>query len=294
MTIKIRFSRIRKLRSKGKQNSFERIFIGMSNSGANNEKKIINYSRDYRHLNRSLAAYIIQSVVVLGVLITGYLLVYTKFSYYISEFAAFVLSKIFGYDTGIREMDYLPKLGGVYCVTMDCKSPSFSFSLISLIVTLFLLVVFIQIKTKRKPVMIFVSIALFIHLVSSAFFLIFGADRFPYSLNDFSELYMKQQIIIWLMIMVVYVFSTSLITHVVWLRIISFVKLAFISVIFGIVRYIVYMVILSKFTLIFMAVLYFMFGVLVDMMIMVGVYSIFMKKASEKFKNRSEVKLWKW
>lgn len=266
----------------------------MNNNEVRKEKRIINYSRDYRHLNRSLAGYIIQSVVALGVLITGYLLIYSKFSYYISEFAAFILNKISGSETGIREMDYLPKLGGVYCVTMEGNSPSFSFSLISLIMTLILLVVFTQIKSKKKPVMIFVSIALFIHLVSSAYFLIFGADRFPYSLNDFSELYMKQQIIIWLMIMVVYIFSTSLITHVVWLRIITFIMLAFISVIFGIVRYIVYMVILAKCTLLFMAVLYFMFGILIDMMIMVGVYSIFMKKASEKFNNRAEVNLWKW
>lgn len=274
--------------------SSERIFVGMNNNEVKNEKKIINYSRDYRHLNRSLAGFIIQSVVVLGVLITGYLLTYNRFSYYISEFAAFILSKISGCDTGIREMDYIPKLGGVYCVTMEGKSPSFSFSLISLIITLILLIVFTQIKTKKKPVMIFFSISLFIHMVSSAYFLIFGANRFPYSLNDFSELYMKQQIIIWLMIIVVYIISTSLVTHVVWLRIISFAELALISVIFGFVRYIVYMVILAKCTLIFMAALDFMFGMLMDMMIMVGIYSVFMKKASEKFNNRAEVNLWKW
>lgn len=260
----------------------------------NNNKKLINYSRDYRHLNRHFVGYLFQVVIFLGGLIVGYLFSYNKLSYYIADFTANILGKVTGISAGIREVEFFPKFGGVYCVTMEGKSPSFSLSIISMIITLILIVICSQIKTDKKPVMIFITIGLYIHLISSAFFVFFGAEKFPYNLDDYSNLYMKQQIIVWLMIIVVYWLSTSLITNVVGLRIVSFLIVAVLSALFGIARYLVYLFIIVKCTYIFMAELYFIFGILMDIMIMIGVYSIFMKKVSARFRDRMEVKLWKW
>lgn len=260
----------------------------------NTNKENISYSRDYRHLHRNLFTYILQILLILGPIVLGYLFIYNKLSYHVSEFAAKMLEKITGISTGIKEVDYFPEFGGVYCVTMEGKSPSFTFAFISLLVTLVLIIVCSLIKTEKKPLMIFITIGLYIHLASSAFFIIFGEDRFPYDLNSYSVLYMKQQIIVWLMIMVIYWLSTSLITRVPEFRLITFIILMAISFSFGVIRYIIYMFILAKGSYIFMAVLYFTFGMLFDFMIMVGMYSIFMKYASKKFKKKTEGGLWKW
>lgn len=257
-------------------------------------KENISYSRDYRHINRNLYTYILQILFILGPIIFGYLLTYSKLSYHVSSFVANILETITGTGTGITKVDYFPKFGGVYCVTMQGKSPSFTLSFVSLIITLMAIIVCSLIKTDKKPVMIFITIGLYIHLVSSAYFVLFGADKFPYDVNSYSILYMKQQIIVWLMIMIIYWLSTSLITNVSVYRILTFIMVSVISFAFGVIRYIVYMVIIAKGSYLFMAVLYFTFGVLFDFMIMVGVYSIFMKYASKKFKKKKEGGLWKW
>lgn len=257
-------------------------------------KENISYSRDYRHLNRNLFTYLLQIALILVPLAVGYLMMYNKLSYYVSSFSANMLEKMTGVTTGIKEVSYLPKLGGVYCVAMEGKEPSFSFAFLSLIITLILIIICSLIKNDKKPVMIFITIALYIHLVSSIFFVLFDSSAFLYNLNSYSILYMKQQIIVWLMIMIIYWLSTSLITRVPVLRITTFIMLMCISFAYGVVRYIVYMFIIAKASYLFMAVLYFSFGILFDFMIMVGVYSVFMKYASRKFKKKTEGGVWKW
>ena len=263
------------------------------NIGELNKESII-YSRDYRYLNRRLPVYILQVVLVLVPLVVGYLFTYSKISYYVSIFVSKILENIAGISTEIMEVDYFPRLGGVFYVAMEGKNPSFTMSIVSLFITLILIVIFTLIKTDKKPLMIFITIGLYIHLFSSAFFVFWGADRFPYDINDYSNLYMKQQIIVWLMIMIVYWMSTSLVTKVVGLRISTFIMVSAMSFLFGVTRYIVFMLILAKGSYLFMAVLYFTLGIFFDFIIMVGVYSIFMKCASRKFKKRNETELWKW
>lgn len=257
-------------------------------------KEYINYSRDYRHLKGNVVLYIIQLIVVLVPVTVGYLFVYNQLSYYVSGFVAGVLEDVIGVNASIAAVDYFPKFGDVYCVQMQGKSPSFVFSVINLVVSLVLAIICSKVKTKNKNVMIFVTFTLSIHVISSAFFVIFGAERFPYNLNDYSELYMKQQIIVWLMILIVYWICTSFVSGINIFRVLSYIALAGMSLVFGTARYIVYMFVLSQASYIYMAILYFSLGVLFDFMIMVGVYAIYMKRASSIYKKKSHGGLWEW
>ncbi len=262
----------------------------ISNKGEKNE---IYYSRDYRHLNRAWITYLLQIIFVLVPVILIYLCSYSEISYYISEFSAGLINNITGDTTGILKEKYFPIFGGIYYITMKGRYPSFTMAMISFIVTLILIVVFARINMNRKPLMIFLTIGLCVHLASSLFFIFFG-DKFPYTLDTYSILYMKQQIIVWLMIIVVYWLSTSLITHVTWYRIISLAMLMVLSFVYGIVRYILYMIIISQFSYLFMASLYFTFGVLFDFLIMVGIFSLFIYMSGKKFQGKKRGRVWKW
>ncbi len=266
--------------------------LNMVNEDKN--KLNISYSRDYRHLDRNLTAYVLQIVLVLVPMVVAFLFLYNGLSHFMARYAADILERITGDVTGIREADFLPVFGGVYCVEMEGKTPSFIMSFLSVIVTLVLIIICSRIKSDKKPVMIFLTIALYIHLISSIYFVVADAAGFPYDLNEYSSFYMKQQIVAWLMIMVIYWLTTSLITRVAVLRISSFFILGCISFLFGFVRYILYLFIIAKASYLFMAVLYFSFGILFDFMIMVGVYSVFMKYASRKFKSMEVEGVWKW
>lgn len=264
----------------------------MKNEDVN--KKEIRYSRDYRHLKRNLPGYLLQIFLILGPIVFGYLILYSQLSCQVARFAADALEKMTGNGTGITKVDYFPKFGGIYCVTMQGKSPSFTLVFVTMLVTLILIVICSLIKTDKKPLMVYLTIGLYVQLVSSLYFIIFGAEKFPYDLDSYSILYMKQQIILWLMIMVVYWLSTSLITKAAGLRVLTFILLSMLSFAFGVIRYILYLYLMAKFSYLFMAVLYFTFGVLFDFMMMVGVYAVFMKYAGKKLKKKMGGEIWRW
>ncbi len=267
----------------------------MSNIKGNSKEKknVIYYSRDYRHLDVSAFWYIIQFVFILIPVVWLYLRSYSRISYFVADFSADMIHKITGNTTSILDTGYFKYFGGVSYVDMAGKHPSFTLSFFSLLISLFLIIVFSLQQNNRKPLMIFITIGLYIHACSSAYFLVFGY-KFPYNIDSYSVLYMKQQIVVWLMIMIVYWISTSLITKMVVYRLLSFIALIITLFIFGIVRYILYMIILAKCSYLFMASLYFTFGVLFDFMVMVGVFAIFIRQASRKYNNKNGGGMWKW
>lgn len=265
----------------------------MKNAYNKGEKNIIYYSRDYRHLNRVGIGYIMQLFFVLMPIIIVYLCSYRQMSCMIARFSAGIINMIIGERAGIFKENYLPVFGEVYCVSMSGRTPSEKAAIISLIVTLVLIILLVKIKSDRKPFMIFLTIGLCVHLVSSIFFVFLG-DKFPYNMDTYSILYMKQQIMVWLMIIVAYWLATSLITHVFFLRILSLSVLMIISFVYGITRYILYMLIISRCTYLFMAVLYFTFGVLFDFLVLVGIFAMFIENAGRKFKNKKRGEIWRW
>lgn len=257
------------------------------------EKKNINYSRDYKYLSSGRFIYFFQLLIIMVPVSILYLLNYEKLSWLIAKCAKYFLRIFTGQEISILKIDYLPKFGDVYYVGLEGKYPSLTMTLISLIVSVIFIILFSLIKTKNKPLMIFLTMGLYIQAFSSLYF-VFFSKRFAYDLNGYSELYLKHQIIVWLLIMVTYWLTTSLITKMIFYRIFTFTALIIMEAVFGFVRYVLYLTFLAKCSYLFMAVLYFTFGFLFDFMIMVGFYALYMKKASEKFSTKAGGRLWKW
>lgn len=257
------------------------------------DKKQIFYSRDYRHLQRSGLFFSLQLIFVLVPAIVLYLCFYSELSKLVAQFSAHMISSILGKETTILETKYFPIFGNVFYVDVEGRNPSFTMALISLIVSLILIFVFSLIKTNQKPLMIFLTLGAYIHGISSLYFIVFG-EKFPYTMTSYSILYMKQQIIVWLMIIIIYWLCTSLIPKLFWHRLFFLVMLIVFCGTLGVVRYIIYMCILSKFSYLFMASLYFTFGVLFDFMVMVGVFALFIRIASRKYNEKGKGEMWKW
>ncbi len=257
------------------------------------EKEKINYTRDYRHLEKIGILYMLQMMILLVPLIVVYLCLYTKMTQAVADFSAYIISEVTGKTTSLVKLDYLPVFGGVYCVKMSGKSPSFTFAIISCMVSLILILCFSVAKNKNKPLMIFFTIASWVHFVSSLYF-VFFTRMFPYNLNDYSELYIKQQVIIWMIIMTVYVLTTSMIPDMFVYRVGLFMALMILEFLYGVVRYVIYMVIIAEGTYIFMAVLFFVFGIMFDFLILVAVYSVYIYVAGFRYKNKKRGDMWQW
>ncbi len=235
----------------------------------------------------------LQMLILLIPLMIVYLCSYTKLTYAVADFSANIISEVTGKATSLVKLDYLPIFGGVYCVNMQGKSPSFTFSIISCMVSLVIILFLSVAKTKNKPLMIFFTIALWIHFASSLYFVLFGRF-FPYSLNDYSELYIKQQVMVWLVIMAVYMITTSMIPDMFVYRIGLFMALMILDFLYGVVRYVLYMVIIAEGSYIFMAVLFFIFGIMFDFLLLVAVYSIYIYIAGCKYRNKKRGDMWQW
>lgn len=263
------------------------------NAKSKENKNVIFYSRDYRHLNVNFFVYSLQFILILLPVVFLYLKNYSRLSYYVAHFSARMINHITGGGAGVLDTPYFKIFGGISYVDMGGKYPSFTLAFFSLVISLFLIIVSSLVGGNRKPLMIFITIGLYIHAVSSAYFLLFGR-WFPYNLDSYSILYMKQQIVVWLMIMIVYWLSTSLITRMFAYRIVSFMIMCGVLFVFGVTRYIIYMIILAKCSYLFMASLYFTFGVLFDFMVMVGIFAIFIRHASWKYNTKIRGEMWRW
>ena len=130
-----------------------------------------------------------------------------------------------------------------------------------------------------------------INLVSSVFFLL-SPQAFPYTSTEFSELYIKAQLSMWLFIP--FILSMAFLplpapmSHKLLLMIFTIVY----SALFGTLRYIIFMYIISRFSVIYMALLFFAFGPLIDFVYIVGIYSFYSSRLAKNLKSSASV--WKW
>ena len=259
-------------------------------------KQHIYLSRQYRRLmlDRKVCILFLLGCVIPSVIV--FLLFYIDLTYFIAVKLRDVLS-VFVRDTGVSYGYFLPIFGGVYFVQMPTVMPSFTEVILNLAITL-LLLCFCFFPTRGKkggtPLTIYFALILLIHLVSVIYFL-FAMDYFPYSAATFSELYIKQQVGIWLCFLIL----SGLITGILGYgnisgRILAFLGIMAYSLLFGTVRYLIFMFIISKASSLYMATLFFSLGPLFDFLYLVCLYSIYVNAQINYF-NRGEGRLkWHW
>lgn len=113
--------------------------------------------------------------------------------------------------------------------------------------------------------------------------------------DQFSNLYMKQQIGIWLTFIVLSGLVTGFLGNRGYLyKILTFLATMAYSLVFGVVRYILFLYLLQQFSILYMALMYFVFGPLFDFLYFVGIYSIFANKMVKMYDTGEGREDWEW
>ncbi|MGD9676945.1 MAG: hypothetical protein AB7V16_01095 [Vulcanibacillus sp.] len=262
------------------------------------QKSQIYFSRIYRHLlpNRVERWIFLLGGVLPTILL--FLLFYSKITYMLAVWANQVFSLISPKNSlGIGYEEFIPIFGGVYYVILPNKMPIFSELVINVVVTLLLLFILYLLYKKNTgstSLIIYFNIILLIHLISCIFF-IFAEAYFPYSATVYSELYIKQQIGIWLSIMILAGVIIGILGYgSILVRFSFFLGIVGYSLVYGFVRYITFMFIISKGSNLYMATLFFSLGPLFDFLYLVGFYGIYIYSLVNYFNQGKGRLKWLW
>lgn len=256
-------------------------------------KSRIFYPRDYRHLNKPKP----RSLLFLGIFVLPtlclFLFFYPTITISLSSWGAAILRATTKTVVSIESVRFIPGLGEASFISIEGTTPTFTHSLVNAIISVFFILLSTQINRNNRPLMIYLSMGLFVHLVSSLFFLVIP-DLFPYTIQDYSRLYILQQIGTWMTITVISGLATNLVLPTGGYKYAAFIVTVLFSFIFGCVRYVIYLYLLYRFTVLYMAALYFIFGVLYDFLGMIAIYAIFVRGASYRMSSNAGKGEWQW
>jgi hypothetical protein len=252
-------------------------------------KTLIYYHRSYRKITGSGRVFLILLIAVsipLSMLMFFY---HSDISAWISVATKAALSSYDpSWSVDIVEKPFLSR--DMSFVSITGKNPSFFTILVNAVFSLVMIFFLLRTRKGKNIAIYFVFLSGF-NLASALFFLVFPGD-FPYTAAEFSELYMKSQISMWLFIpfilgMAFLPLPGSLITKV----LLILATLSY-SVGFSTLRYIIFLFIINKFSVIYMALLFFAFGPLIDFIYIVGIYSVYNRRLAIQLKGSESV--WKW
>ncbi len=255
-------------------------------------KEIIFYHRAYRKLKEISRFYFTLEFIVLVLVFDALVLfLYPQVTHVTCRVSKYVLSFVMPPNTlTILSRPFLFDQP-LYVITRLGRYPSTTFLLITLLITAAALIFVPRVKRIPKSVGIWVCFSCIIQLVSCFFFLYFG-DRFPYDIEIFSDLYMRTQISMWLLIPFVLCIATAPLPANTLSKVLVIAALFVYSMLFGCVRYIVFFYVLVRFSYLFMPILFFAFGPLLDFLYIVGVYAFFVSIQSIKIKG--DLLKWRW
>lgn len=238
------------------------------------EKKQIYFFRTYRHwkIKRlTTVLFLLLFVLPLTILIFFF---YDEMTWLLCKGAEWILRTGAKMEPEMLTSVFLPRLGEAYYLSLPTKLPGYGLILANLAVSLALIWVLCFGAKGQRPISIYLIITLFIHVISCAFFLL-GRDLFPYTLADFSDLYIKQQIGIWITFLVLMGIIMGLLGRGgILRRVITVLSVMLYSFVFGFVRYVFFLWVLSAFSVLYMPIMFFALGPLFDFLYFVAVYAI--------------------
>lgn len=256
-------------------------------------KQRIFVSRDYRYLSKPKPVNVACGLACILVWTAIIVLLYSPLSLALSEWAGHLVGGVCNTPTGIGASAFVPNLGALHYVTVGGTSPSFTHSVAIALVSLALIcLAALQIR-NTLPVGIYVGMGAFLIFVSCLVFM-FLPSEFPYDLSTYSNLYMEQQIVLWLFVPMVGGLAVFITDKRPVASIICFIVIAVQCFVYGCIRYPLYLILLNQFSSLYMACLFFVLGVLFDFMQMVAVYVVYLYDVSsymDLFEHRGD---WLW
>lgn len=259
------------------------------------KKERIYLARTYRHLKVNKT----ESILFLAILVLPcfvlLLLNYGTISKWVTDVSAMVLQQIIP-EAQITSNRYtfIPGLQSIKAISLKSGLPSQEFVLWNIFAVLVLEVISLTGGRKNKPWSIYVAIMLFIHLINCIFFF-FAGKSFPYSATEYSELYMKQQIGIWICFLLIIGIVVGILgAGFLGMRIVTFLSVMTYSFLFGLLRYIVFMYVIYKFSMLYMAIFFFALGPFFDFLYLVAIYGIYMDHLAKRYGTGKGKEAWVW
>lgn len=258
------------------------------------EKKIIYYARTYRHLKSNFVKNIIYMLLLVLPCLVLLILNLQNLTGFISETGVKILGRVFPGIPMYIDVDEFSILGMIEYIDMPTVYPDFPFVLLNLGIVLVMIFLLGSGKRKGTPLTIYFMLSIITHVVNCVYF-IFAANHFPYLASQYSNLYMKQQIGIWLTFIVMSGMVTCIVGSRGYLyKAITFFAIIGYSLLFGSVRYILFLYLLQQFSILYMALMFFVFGPLFDFLYLVSIYSIFINKMVKIYNHGKGREDWLW
>lgn len=254
-----------------------------------NMKQTIRYARTYRYLMLSK----VRTAGLVFLVVLPASCFWAFFSPEITGALAYISKDILetGLGTGSFTIGMINfSLGDISYLLTEGIMPDILFSLGNFLVTLIILFI-LTFFLKIRPITIFIYIALLVHLCSCLFF-IFFPELFPYTLAEYSELYMKQQMGIFICMTFVMGCVTSFLPIAPWKVILAVLGCGIYSFVFAVVRYTTFLFLMKEFSVLYMACMFFTFGPLIDFLYLVSIYSLVADHTSGML--AKDVGVWKW
>lgn len=250
-------------------------------------KTIIYYARFGRILKQNKILFVIQCLFYTS-LSVFFLFHIEQISLLMAKFSLKLLP-----NASLVKKEIFEKIS-LYYLSYEGRLPTIIESTFYFIVSLLILILNSKTNFFSLPIKIWVNFIFLILLISSVFFILMPY-AFPYSLNDFSLLYIIVQVGIFVFLILVLGFVLSLLSFSWWLIFFNFVIVLFTlfySFFFGSLRYVVFLFLLKTYSSIWMANCFFNFGPLLDLIYIAGIYSFYISILSKKV--RQNVKVWRW
>lgn len=258
------------------------------------EKVMIYYTRTYRHLKSNILKSVLFLVLlVLPVFLLTALNLY-RITHFISSFGVSILGSLFPGIPMVITKDYFSFLGEIEYISTPTIYPDMSLILLNFLIVVALMIILGTGGRKGRPVAIFAMLSSVVHLVNCIYF-IFAQNYFPYEAYQFSNLYIKQQIGIWLTFILLAGVVTAFLGNRGYLyKILTFFTIMIYSFVFGTIRYVLFLFLLQKFSVLYMAPMYFVFGPLFDFLYFVIIYAVFVDKMVKVYNTGAGRGDWQW
>lgn len=257
-------------------------------------KEKIYYARTYRRIKLNLR----ESLSFIGFIVLPVLIIYMcnieGLIELVTALGVLVLSKVIGVEyIQIETTDY-SKWWTIRYIDLPTTYPDFNAVCINLIICLIIWLVMQILRKTGRPVAVYMIYCMCVHIVNCVFFII-TPESMPYDIGDYSSIYLKQQIGIWMMFIVVAGLSFGLSgkSYLVY-KIMAFVGVCGYSFVFGVARYILFLYLLYRFSVLYMAIMFFVVGPMIDFVYFVSIYATFMNTMTREYEKGSKKGEWGW
>lgn len=258
------------------------------------KKKDIYYARTYRRLKLNIRENTIFTLLLIVPTLILLILSIDDITGALAQITSGILSNVIPEEHITISGTNYSLLNTIYYVELPTTLPATHVIWINLAICLVMFITFKLMKVTGRPMAIYFLFSIFTHTVNCIYFL-FAAKYFPYTLGEYSSLYLMQQVGVWITFcilggLVVGYLGDKGYGYKLW----TFICIMLYSLVFGAIRYIVYLFVLYKFSVLYMAMMFFVVGPMFDFSYFVAIYAAFVNKSIKEYESGDMKGEWEW